>query len=137
MTVIACVDDGMGMLFNHRRQSMDRAVRARMLALAGEGKLRLSPYSAGQFPAEDAPRLRVGEDFLAAAGPGAVCFAEDCALAPYRDKIDALVLYRWNRRYPADTFFPFDPAAAGLRRIRTEDFTGYSHERITEEVYAR
>lgn len=137
MTLIVCVDDHLGMAFNRRRQSMDRAVRTRMLALAGAEKLRMCPASAGQFPPEDAPRIYAGEDYLAAAGPTAVCFAETDNPAPYLDRLDTLVLYRWNRRYPADTFFPLDPAAGGWRLLRTEDFPGYSHEKVTEEVYAR
>ena len=37
MTLIVCVDDNMGMLFNHRRQSKDVVVRERILKQA-EGK---------------------------------------------------------------------------------------------------
>ena len=33
MILIACVDDNLGMLFNNRRQSMDRVLRARLLKL--------------------------------------------------------------------------------------------------------
>ena len=35
MILIACVDDNLGMLFNNRRQSMDRVLRARLLKLCG------------------------------------------------------------------------------------------------------
>lgn len=34
MIVIACLDDNGGMMFNHRRQSQDRMLRAHIAALA-------------------------------------------------------------------------------------------------------
>ena len=39
MNLILCVDEGGGMSFFGRRQSMDRVLRQKALALAGEGKL--------------------------------------------------------------------------------------------------
>ena len=35
MIVIACLDDNGGMMFNHRRQSQDRVLRAHIAALVG------------------------------------------------------------------------------------------------------
>ena len=39
MIIIACTDDNQGMLFNHRRQSMDRVQRQRMLQRTRWGKV--------------------------------------------------------------------------------------------------
>ena len=39
MIVIACLDDNGGMMFNHRRQSQDRVLRAHIAALVGDAKL--------------------------------------------------------------------------------------------------
>ena len=36
MIVIACLDDNGGMMFNHRRQSQDRMLRAHIAALVGD-----------------------------------------------------------------------------------------------------
>ena len=49
MIVVAVVDDNMGMMFNKRRQSKDRALRERILALAGKGKLWMNEYTYQQF----------------------------------------------------------------------------------------
>ena len=39
MIVIACLDDNGGMMFNHRRQSQDRMLRAHIAALVGGAML--------------------------------------------------------------------------------------------------
>ena len=51
MILIVCVDDNMGMAFNHRRQSQDRLLRRRLLERVGASKLWMSPYTARQFDA--------------------------------------------------------------------------------------
>ena len=39
MIIIACVGDGMGMIFNHRRQSQDYVLREHILEASKDGKL--------------------------------------------------------------------------------------------------
>ena len=51
------------------------------------------------------------------------------------EKIDSIILYRWNRVYPADTYFDID--LSGWQLVRTGEFSGASHELITKEVYTR
>ena len=126
MILIVCVDDAGGLGFNRRRQSQDRALRARMLGKWG--RLWMNAYSAGQF---------AKEDFLEKSGPGDACFAEGPAAAEALDRAEKLVLYRWNRKYPADCHFPLDLEARGWRLEETAEFAGSSHEKITEEVYVR
>ena len=50
------------------------------------------------------------------------------------DKIEKIVLFRWNRHYPADAHFQFPGKWALTAR---EDFPGSSHEKITMEVYEK
>ena len=45
MILIVCVDDHNGMMFNHRRQSQDRILRADILELTGGKKLWMNAYS--------------------------------------------------------------------------------------------
>ena len=59
--------------------------------------------------------------------------AENMALI-FGEKIEKIVLFRWNRHYPADVHFQF-PGKWHL--VQTEDFPGSSHEKITMEVYER
>lgn len=131
MTIIAAIDDHNGMLFNHRRQSRDRALTARVTELARGHTLRMSPYSAPLFPEEES--IAVSDDFLSLAGEDDFCFVETADLLPYADRITHLILCRWNRDYPADTFFPL--AVEDWQKLRTEEFPGSSHECITLEEY--
>ena len=77
----------------------------------------------------------VEDDFLEKAGDQDVCFVENEPLAPYTDQINKIILYRWNRKYPADVHF--DISLNGWQLVESYDFKGYSHEKITEEVYER
>lgn len=133
MLLIACVDDNSGMMFGSRRQSMDRAVRAHMLAVCEGRTLWMSPYSAAQF--EDGARICADEDYAHKVQTGDACFAEDGTLPMLTPS--AVLLYRWNRRYPADRFFPFDPLDEGYRLVSSEKLVGSSHERITADYYEK
>lgn len=134
MWLMACVDDSLGMAFNHRRQSQDRVLRGKMLDRAAGKPLWMSPYSAGQF--DPLPRnIQVAEDFWARAGAGEYCFAELQAPGAWLDRLEGVVLYRWNRRYPSDLKFDL-PLERFVLRGR-QDFAGHSHPQITEEVYVR
>lgn len=137
MICIACVDDKMGMLFNHRRQSQDRLLRARVLDLSAHSRLWMNAYTYAQFQGQTAPHLRVDENPLHKAAPGEYCLVENIDPAAYEAAMEQIVLYRWHRTYPADRYFPIPLAEHGWRLLRSTDFPGFSHERITEEVYTR
>lgn len=133
MLLIACVDDNGGMMFGARRQSKDRVLRAHMLA-ACEGRiLWMSPYSAAQF--EDTTSVRPDDDYVGKVQAGDACFVEDGELPTVSPS--AILLYRWNRRYPADRHFPFDPLKNGYRLVDSVDFVGSSHDRITADRYEK
>ncbi len=133
MKIALCVEKSGGMLFNHRRVSQDSMVRAKLLELAGEGGLYLNSYSAKQF--ENADRLHISEDFFSAAADEDLCFVEDTAVN--MDNVSQVCLFKWNRDYPADTFFEHDLKALGFRKIKTQEFPGTSHKKITLEIYRR
>ena len=134
MTAIVCVDDRGGMLFNRRRQSQDRLLQEDLLREAGGRPLWMNGYSLGQFSSPP-PNIRCAEDFWEQAGPGELCFAEDRDPGAWADRVEAAVVYRWNRRYPADLYctLPLE----GWTLERREEFAGSSHEKITKEVYRR
>lgn len=137
MHIIVCLDEKGGMLFNHRRQSKDLVVRESILALSRGKKLWMNHYSAAQFDGAERLELNVDDDFLQKAQAGEYCFVEDAALLPYEDQMESIVVYQWNRAYPADMRFDIPMAAHGWKCTKTEDFAGNSHERITMEVYKR
>ena len=130
MTVFVCVDDNLGLRFNGRRQSKDRAVIADILKSL-DGELFLEPYSAKLFEGKDITPREVE------AAPQSGCFFAERPMAEHLENIDRLVLYKWNRVYPADLHFDIRPLEAGFRLVSAEDFEGYSHERITKEEYVK
>ena len=133
MKLIFCIDNRRGMMFNSRRQSQDRELRRRMLELIGGARLWMSPYSAKQFEGDDS--IIADSDFMDLAGEGDYCFVEDSNFT--LDDVDEVVLYLWNRDYPADRYFDIDLAALGFEQVESHDFKGYSHEKITEKIYKR
>ena len=137
MIVIACVDDNFGMMFHQRRQSQDRALRARVLGMTEHASLWMNQYSAKQFSGMDAPQIQVDDLFLEKAAKGDYCFVEDQDLLPYEAKIEKLILYHWNRRYPADLYCSISPQKGAWKRVQISEFAGYSHETITEEIYIK
>ena len=136
MIPIICVDDNWGMAFAGRRQSADRAVRADMLAEAAGSRLWMNGYSRRQFDESGKAELLTAEDFLDRAGPGEFCLVEDRPLLPWLDRMEGLVLYRWDRVYPADQRLDLD-LARDFRLVSARDFAGHAHEIITKEVYQR
>lgn len=135
MVLVCCVDDRGGMAFHGRRQSMDRVLRSDLLATAAGRPLWMSPYSAAQFSPQTS--VSVSEDFLDRAGPEELCFVELCSPAPWLDRAEGLILYRWNRTYPFDVALGFDPEKAGFFLTERTDFPGHSHPKLTKEVYQR
>ena len=136
MKVILCLDERRGMMFNHRRQSKDRVLIADVIASLGGATLAIAPYSQSLFTASEIP-LTVSENFLAEAGKETVCFVEDRALSPVKERIDEVVIYHWNRHYPADLWCDLDPCAEGFRLVDRSEFEGSSHDCITKEIYRR
>lgn len=134
MDIIVCLDDKNGMGFNKRRQSRDRALMQHMLDFVAGKPLWAAPGSAVLL--ETLPEnVRVGEDYLLQAGAGEYCFVEDRKWEEFFHKAERIIVYRWNRIYPADIRFP----EAELKRrmlISSTDFSGSSHDRLTQEVYS-
>lgn len=137
MVAIVCVDDKNGTMFNHRRQSQDRVLRKTILEKVGEKPLYVSPYTAKQFSPEQQAGLIISDSCLTLAGPGEYCFAEGEPVAPHLESLEEIVLYRWNRAYPANTFFDITIDTPDWTLIGTRDFQGSSHDQITEESIER
>ena len=131
MTLIVCVDDNNGLLFNKRRQSRDRALTARVLTLCEGEKLWVTPYSASLFADAD---ITIDDEPLAHMAMDDAAFIE--AAVPSFANASRLIVYRWNRRYPADTYLPV-PEEYGFVKTASAEFAGHSHERITEDIYEK
>ena len=129
MILIVCLDDNNGMMFNHRRQSRDRVLVERIRKQTSDGVLWMNEYSARLF----GEGVLVDADFLDKAADGEYCFVEN--VEPKTDNMEKLIIYRWNREYPADMYFTADMSGMELESVY--EFEGSSHECITEEIYRK
>lgn len=136
MTVFVCIDDRGGMLFNKRRQSRDSKVIEDVVRTVGDGVLYISDFSELLFSESDASVISVPNPLDSASEEGFV-FVENFNLAEYLDKIDRLIIYKWNRKYPYDFQLDVDPSAAGFKMKSKREFVGTSHDNITREDYAK
>lgn len=136
MKIIVCLDERNGMSFCGKRQSMDRCLREHLTYVVGNETLWMNGYSFGQF-ADSPLKIQMDEDFLEKADRGDFCFVENKDLTPYMDKIRQLIVYRWDRVYPGDLYFPMEEGKSRLKLLHTESIKGYSHEQILQEVYQR
>ena len=137
MKVIVCVDDNDGMMFNNRRQSRDRILIEDVVRNVIGGNLLMAPYSEPLFKDSNIDAFLLSEDILEEAAPEDYCFIENKALMPYSDRIDELIIYRWNRTYPADMHLDIIPEVLSLKLVSTTEFAGSSHEKITKELYKK
>ena len=134
MKVIVCVDDGLGMAFNRRRQSRDRVLCEDLVKdLDGETRA-IAPDSLTLFDGTEA-KLLVCDAPLSSSAK--VAFVENPPLLPYKYEIDEMVIYRWNRKYPADRYLDLLPMEHGFSLTERREFCGSSHEKITKEVYRK
>lgn len=132
MTVYVCLDDRNGMLFNNRRQSRDVAVLADIQASI-PGPLTIDPFSEKLIQNARIPYVPAPED----PSPDAHFFLENRAAGEIVPLASEVVIYRWNRHYPADTRWDVELADYGFALRETSEFPGKSHEKITKEVYAK
>ncbi len=135
MNVIVCVDNRMGVMFNKRRQSRDRILCQKVADTVADNKLLLNSYSADLFDSFNID-IVVDDEFLKNAQNGDFCFCEGAELKPFTNKIEKLIVFRWNRDYPYDQTLDID-ISAGWSMVKNEEFEGSSHDKITMEVYVR
>ena len=55
------------------------------------------------------------------------------SIIDYNIKLEQIVVYRWDRIYPADTYCQIDFDDYVLKG--KEEIKGYSHEKISKEIY--
>lgn len=147
MVMIACVDEKNGLMFNHRRQSRDSVVCRDILQECSGKKLYMSAYSSRLFAetegteaeeiGTEGTEITISEDAMNQAGEEDACFIEDTVITGFEERIQKVILYKWNRRYPADQYLALDLADGSWKLLQAVDFKGSSHEKITKEVYER
>ena len=86
MTVIVCLDNANGMMFNHRRQSRDANVVKDILKTINGASLLIAPYSEPLFSQAECS-VSVSDSFLIDAGAEDYCFVENTSVAEFKEKI--------------------------------------------------
>jgi len=132
MTVFTCVDDNYGIAFNNRRQSRDGKINNVIFEMTDKKTLYIDAYSKRLF---EENKVTVKKEHLENASSGDFCFAERDTLERYDERINRLVLFKWNKTYPSDMRLEIDLGKRTLER--TFDFEGSSHKIITCEVWVK
>ena len=96
MIWISIVDNSMGMLFNHRRQSRDRVLVQRILEITRGHALWMNAYTASLFEPLS-PGIHVDERFYERAASGEFVLAETIPPGACEKEIEKVILYHWNR----------------------------------------
>ena len=135
MTLFVCLDDEGGMAFGGRRQSRDSRVTEDIFRECGGAPLLIAPYSEKLLSSFG--KVKVKDSPLASAKKDSLVFLEERAVGDGIKKVDKIVIYRWNRHYPADLYFDIEPEKEGFTLDSSTDLEGSSHEKITKEIYTK
>ena len=135
MRIIICLDDRDGFLFNNRRQSMDRMVHRDMVEYVSQNRLWMSNYSYKNFTVAS-ENCHANDAYADLMQSNDYCFAEDRFILDNLQRADEIIIYRWDRTYPSDVKFSAE-ILENWNLVEKFDFSGYSHEKITREVYRR
>lgn len=127
MTLILWCGKNGEMMFNRRRCSRDRAVIEDILSMYAPTDLCVSTYSAALFKGACVIRDP-------AEAQEKVLFLEDLPLLPALRQAQKIILYRFERTYPADIRLEI-PQSFSLTESLA--FSGFSHGKITREVYTK
>ncbi len=136
MTLAVCLDDNNGLQFNGRRQSRDQELLCDLQKEAA-GEIFITPFSEKLFAQMEIP-AKVSNAPAIEAGVDDLVFYEEGEIAPLLSAATRLIVYRWNRVYPADVVWQGELPPHGFTLFgEITEFVGFSHEKITKEVYVR
>lgn len=132
MKLVICLDEKNGINFNKRRQTMDIRQREDLLKLVDGEKLFLKKYSYDLYK-DMSFNFEVVEKFGDEEG---YYLFEEKVPSEFLEKVDTLICYFWNRRYPFDDTFN-EHNSSNWIEVERKSFDGYSHEEITRVIYKR
>ena len=135
MIIIACVDNDMGMSFNNRRLSRDKVVTKHIIDLVANKKICINNFSKDLFEDYNLDNLIIADEFINKIGKDDYCFIENVIPTEIENKADKIIIYNWNRKYPADLYFNINLDNWVLEK--EIDFIGNSHDKITQKIYIR
>ena len=135
MILIVCVDEKNGMMFNNRRQSKDRILSEHILKIVDNKKIWMNSYSKSAFEGQESLNIAVDDNFIEKIEKNEYCFVENIDVNTMINKVDKIIVYNWNRHYPADRYFNINLEEWVVDS--ENEFQGSSHEKISEKIYVR
>lgn len=134
MKLISCVDNRLGVLFNHRRVSQDITIIEDLQDLIQQQPLYVDDYSAPLFQNKGF-NLHI-DAHLPQSDLKGYQFIEQQPLPTSFKLDDQLIVYYFNRNYPSDKKL-FDPNRSPHWEIQSvSPFVGQAHDKITRVIYA-
>lgn len=133
MKLIVCTDLNNGMLFNNRRQSKDKFLIEHIYNLTYENKLWITEFSKSLFEEGKYSIFEISD--IAKINEDDFVFIENYSPKILEDNLNEIILFNWNRNYPADLFF--DILLDNWNLESEIEIEGSSHERITRRIYKR
>lgn len=137
MNLIVCLEEKNGMMFNKRRLSQDVVIREDIYNNLEGKNLIMNNYSFKMFQKDNCNKNIVVSENLPVDNNEDFQFIEDKQLSKYEDKIDKLIVYYWNRRYPSDLKFDINLSNDVWKVISEIEFPGKSHEKITKKIFLK
>lgn len=129
MKIIACVDNRLGMMFNHRRVSFDRYIVDDLQDLLDREPIIVNADLACKIN----KKLSVQISNTITIDTDKYQWIENFNLSNYQYEITDLILYYFNRDYPYDIELGIDLSLYEIHNRK--DFKGYSHDKITRIIY--
>lgn len=133
MKAIVCTDLDFGILFNHRRVSQDIKQREDLFQLIQNQPLVMDAATAKLYG--DHPQIKIVDDLRVSVNDDQFCVFENDMINQYQEKIDTLIHYNWNRKYPSDCKLKLDLSKYIIKE--QVEFGGKSHEKITRTIYVK
>lgn len=130
MIGIVCLDQKNGMYFNERRQSRDRYVIRDILDMTKDSTLYIDAYSEELFRGKTDNYI-ISKGYFDECSEEDYCFVENHILD--QSSTNKLIVYRWDKSYPSDHKLDL----SNWKLASTMEFMGYSHDKITKEVYIK
>lgn len=139
MTLIITVDECFGLAFGGRRQSRDRELTRDAVRLACGRRIIAKEYSRPLFEeaGEDTKNVIFADEPTRVAEKDDVVLLELGVSAEDLFGADELVVYNWNRRYPATSRLDTELVERDFIPVKTLEFKGNSHEKLTRVEYTR
>ena len=134
MVIVACIDKSGNIALNTNGQLNHIIFWVRLKVVSNEALLYMNFNSSRQFGYY--PMKMIDDDFLDIAGEDSYCFVEDTDITPYIDRIDKIILYKWNKKFSSK--FEFDKSILdNFSVVSKKSFYGEPFLKISEIVYEK